>query len=114
MSRPPSWQVKDEGSFALVNITLSPDSGFHCESDTVVTTSQTIDIRGAVTGGILAVLARAFLTRESFFTTLVRNDSPHRSGDALIAPSDQGGVALHRLVRVEEILLRSGAYLTAP
>mmetsp|Transcript_24851 Transcript_24851/g.44707 ORF Transcript_24851/g.44707 Transcript_24851/m.44707 type:complete len:299 (+) Transcript_24851:177-1073(+) len=113
MSQQPSWQVKNEGSFASVSITLPPSSGFHCESDAVITMSQNVDVRGAMSGGILAGLARAFLTRESFFTTVVQNNSPNQSGDALIASSDPGGVTLHRLIRGEEMVLTSGAYLAA-
>jgi len=56
-------------------------------------------------------LARAFLTRESYFTTQVKNNSTYQSGDVLVAPSDPGGVALHKVVRGEEIILTSGAYL---
>eukprot|EP00571_Detonula_confervacea_P012542 CAMPEP_0172312382 /NCGR_PEP_ID=MMETSP1058-20130122/17308_1 /TAXON_ID=83371 /ORGANISM="Detonula confervacea, Strain CCMP 353" /LENGTH=261 /DNA_ID=CAMNT_0013025817 /DNA_START=221 /DNA_END=1006 /DNA_ORIENTATION=- len=75
--------------------------------------SQNVDVCGSMSGGILAGLARAFLTRESFFTTKVQNNSANQSGDALIAPSDPGGVTLHRLVRGEEMTLSSGAYLAA-
>lgn len=109
----PSWQVKNEGSFASVRVALPPNTGFHCESDAVITMSQNIDVRGAMSGGVFAGLARAFLTRESFFTTQVQNTSPNQSGDALIAPCDPGGVTLHRLVRGEEMVLTSGAYLAA-
>ncbi|KAL7524296.1 hypothetical protein ACHAWF_003409 [Thalassiosira exigua] len=63
-----------------------------------------------MSGGVLAGLARAFLTRESFFTTQARNGSPDRTGDAVVAPSDPDSVALHRLVRGEEMILTSGAY----
>lgn len=107
----PNWQIKNEGSFASISITLPPNSGFHCESDAVITMSPNVDVRGAMSGGIFAGLARAFLTRESFFTTLVENNSTHQSGDALIAPSDPGGIALHRLVGGDEMILTSGAYL---
>lgn len=108
---PPTWLVKNDGSFASVSITLPPNTNIHCESDAVVTMSQNIDVQGSMSGGILAGLARAFLTRESFFTTQVSNNSTHQSGDVLVAPSDPGGVALHRLVRGEEMILTSGAYL---
>lgn len=66
-----------------------------------------------MSGGLFAGLARAFLTRESFFTTKVQNLHSIQSGDVLLAPSDPGGVTLHRLVRGEEITLTSGAYLAA-
>ena len=68
---PPTWLVKNDGSFASVSITLPPNTNIHCESDAVVTMSQNIDVQGSMSGGILAGLARAFLTRESFFTTQV-------------------------------------------
>ncbi|KAL3796201.1 hypothetical protein ACHAWO_010481 [Cyclotella atomus] len=106
-----SWQVKNEGSFASVSITLPPRTGFHCESDAVVSMSNDIDVRGAMSGGILTSLARAFLTRESFFTTQVSNSSPYKSGDVLIAPSEPGGIAIHELVPGQDMILTGGAYL---
>jgi len=109
----PAWKVENEGSFASVCVGLPPGTGIHCESDAVVTMSQSMDVRGVISGGILAGLARAFLTRESFFTTRVENTSREAPGDVLIAPSDPGGIALHRLFRGDDMLLTSGAYLAA-
>ena len=105
------WQVKNEGSFASVSITLPPRTSFHCESDAVVSMSHDIDVRGAMSGGILSSLARAFLTRESFFTTQVQNNSPYKSGDVLIAPSEPGGISIHELVLGQDMMLTGGAYL---
>jgi len=105
------WQVKNEGSFASVNVSLPPKASFHCESDAVVSMSHEIDVRGAMSGGILSSIARAFLTRESFFTTQVDNISLYKLGDVLIAPSDPGGIAIHELAPGRDIILVSGAYL---
>jgi len=108
----PVWQVNSDGAFASVRITLPPGASCHCESDAVVTMSETIDVEGQMSGGILGSLARAFLTRESFFTTKIQNSSSTTPGDALIAPSDPGGVVLHRLAAPgEALILTSGAYL---
>ena len=107
----PRWEVLNEGSFASVCIRLPPNSGIHCESDAVVSMSGDVDVRGVLSGGFLAGLARTFLTRESFFTTRVENTSLEATGDALIAPSDPGGIALHRIFQGEEMFLTSGAYL---
>ena len=112
-SASPAWKVENEGSFASVCVGLPPGTGIHCESDAVVTMSQSVDVRGVISGGVLAGLARAFLTRESFFTTRVENTSLEAPGDVLIAPSDPGGIALHRLFRGDEMMLTSGAYLAA-
>ena len=109
----PTWQVKNESSFASVCVTLPPGTGFHCKGDAVVSMSHNVDVRGAVSGGVLAGLARAVLTRESFFTTQVRNGSSESAGDALIAPSDPGGIALHELVPGEDVVLTGGACLAA-
>lgn len=106
-----AWQVKNEGSFASVSVTLPPRTGFHCESDAVVSMSNEVDVRGAMSGGIISSLARAFLTRESFFTTQVNNNSPYKSGDVLIAPSEPGGIAIHEMVSGQDLILTSGAYL---
>lgn len=73
--------------------------------------SHEIDVRGAMSGGILSSLARAFLTRESFFTTQVQNTSPYKMGDAMIAPSEPGGISIHELLPGQDMILTSGAYL---
>ena len=50
----PTWIVKNDGSFASVCIRLPPNTGFHCESDAVVSMSQSIDVVGKMSGGVLA------------------------------------------------------------
>jgi uncharacterized protein (TIGR00266 family) len=74
--------------------------------------SSSIDVRGCLQGGILASIFRTFLTNESFFTTKVENTSLGVTGDALLAPSEPGGIALHHLVG-QSLFLTSGAYLAA-
>lgn len=129
--QPPHWQVLNEGSFASVRVRLPPSTAIHCESDAVVTMSHTVNVCGVVSGGLWAGLARAFLTRESFFTTVVENTSLEETGDVLLAPSDPGGIALHRFTSSSsstaaataaaavadddsgDMLLCSGAYLAA-
>ena len=73
--------------------------------------SHNIDVMGTMSGGLLAGLARSLLTQESFFTTKVQNNSMYQVGDALIAPSEPGGIAIHQLVPREDMILTSGAYL---
>ena len=45
--------MKDDGSFASCMISLPPNTGFHCESDSVVSMSQSIDVVGKMSGGVL-------------------------------------------------------------
>jgi uncharacterized protein (AIM24 family) len=49
-----------------------------------------------MSGGLLAGLARAFLTQESFFTTVVENTS-NGVADVMMAPCETGGIVMHKL-----------------
>jgi uncharacterized protein (TIGR00266 family) len=112
--REPSWILKDPGSFASIHVKLPPGTAVNCESDAVVTFSQKVRVRGVMSGGFFAGLARAFLTRESFFTTLVENTDPEGVADVMMAPKDPGGVVLHRLTMEDRgLLLTSGAYIAS-
>ena len=53
-NRIPTWIVQNDGSFASCVVTLPPNTSFHCESDAVVSMSQSIDVVGKMSGGILA------------------------------------------------------------
>jgi uncharacterized protein (TIGR00266 family) len=112
--REPSWILKDPGSFASIHVKLPPGTAVNCESDAVVTFSQKVRVRGVMSGGFFAGLARAFLTRESFFTTLVENTDPESVADVMMAPKDPGGVVLHILTMADGgLLLTSGAYIAS-
>eukprot|EP00587_Corethron_hystrix_P007570 CAMPEP_0113312920 /NCGR_PEP_ID=MMETSP0010_2-20120614/9556_1 /TAXON_ID=216773 ORGANISM="Corethron hystrix, Strain 308" /NCGR_SAMPLE_ID=MMETSP0010_2 /ASSEMBLY_ACC=CAM_ASM_000155 /LENGTH=266 /DNA_ID=CAMNT_0000168839 /DNA_START=266 /DNA_END=1066 /DNA_ORIENTATION=- /assembly_acc=CAM_ASM_000155 len=77
---------------------------------------QGIEIRGVMSGGLLAAIARYFFTRESFFMTSVEN-SPRTGfqsrGDVMLSPTTPGGIALHRLVDGAEFFLTSGSYVAS-
>ncbi len=78
-----------------------------------MTLSHGVEVEGELQGGVLAGLARSLLTSESFFTTKVSAAAGGPAGDALLAPQDPGGIALHRLAPGGDLLLTSGAYLAA-
>jgi uncharacterized protein (TIGR00266 family) len=116
----PSWILKDPGSFASIHVKLPPGSSVNCESDAVVTFSQGVEVRGVMSGGIFGALARSFLTNESFFTTLVENTNRSGVAEVMMAPSEPGGIVLHKLTGLGrgiggegELLLTSGAYVAS-
>ena len=78
-----------------------------------MTLSHGVEVEGELQGGVLAGLARSFLTSESFFTTKVSAAAGGPAGEALLAPQEPGGIALHRLSPGGDLLLTSGAYLAA-
>jgi uncharacterized protein (TIGR00266 family) len=116
----PSWILKDPGSFASIHVKLPPGSSVNCESDAVVTFSQGVEVRGVMSGGIFGALARAFLTNESFFTTVVENMNRSSVAEVMMAPSEPGGIILHKLMDLGGglrgeggLLLTSGAYVAS-
>lgn len=115
----PSWILKDPGSFASIHVKLPPGKSVNCESDAVVTFSQGVQVRGVMSGGFFASLARLFLTRESFFTTVAENTNLESVADVMLAPNDPGGIVLHRLnghvigADDDDLFLTSGAYIAS-
>ena len=98
----------------------------------MVSFSHGIRVRGVMSGGILSSLARYFLTKESFFTTIVENTIlPQERDDTqtlppatvMMAPSNPGGIVLHRIgntpsttttsTNTHNLLLISGAYIAS-
>ena len=107
---PTSWRVNNEGSFASVSIQLS-NASIKTESDAVVTMSEGIEVGGHLSGGFFSSFFRSMLSNESFFTTRVETNSS-RTGDVLIAPSDPGGICLHRIEGPQDaMMLTSSSYL---
>lgn len=111
----PVWSLQNAGSFASVRVDLPPDTHVCCESDAVVSLAQGVTVRGQLgRGGLLGALARTFLTRESFFTTKVHNTNARHDGDVLMAPSEPGGIVLHRLHNGDDgLYLTGGAYVAS-
>jgi uncharacterized protein (TIGR00266 family) len=122
----PSWILKDPGSFASIHVKLPPGTLVNCESDAVVSFSQGVEVRGVMQGGLIGALARAFFTQESFFTTQVENSNPSGVADVMMAPSESGGIVLHKLSSVGrremmgtgcdvggDLLLTSGSYVAS-
>ena len=113
----------------LIGIILHTNASLQ---DAVVSFSHGIRVRGVMSGGILSSLARYFLTKESFFTTIVENTVLPQERDAtqtppiatvMMAPSNPGGIVLHRIgntlsttttsTNTHNLLLISGAYIAS-
>ena len=111
----PSWILKDPGSFASIHVKLPPRTSVNCESDAVVSFSEGVQVRGVLTGGLIGAFARFLFTRESFFTTAAENTNSSGVVDVMMAPSDPGGIVLHRLTGMsqDDLLLTSGAYIAS-
>jgi len=108
-----SWTVVNESSFASIRVQLPIDSRLNTESDAVISMSEGITVCGRMSGGILGSMLRSLVSDESFFTTMIENPTS-RIGDALLAPSEPGGVCLHRLYGPEDsMMLTSGSYLAS-
>eukprot|EP00961_Rhodomonas_salina_P175370 2365056-Rhodomonas_salina.1 len=106
-----TWEVVDKNSFASVRVHIPSAHSIDCESDAVITMSETISIEGKMAGGLFGSLARLWLTNESFFTTSI--SAQGQGGDVLLAAQEPGGIVVHTLTHGNEVLLTSGAYLAS-
>ncbi|EED94056.1 predicted protein [Thalassiosira pseudonana CCMP1335] len=106
------WVILNEASFASLRVNLPPRSSIKTESDAVVTMSSNIQVSGHLSGGLVGSLFRALTTKESFFITIVKNTSPSRMGDVLLAPSEPGGICLVPINGMrDELMLTKGSFL---
>lgn len=115
--RPPTWSIENHNSFASIHVILPPQTQIHCETDAVITFSgQNVEVQGILSDGIITSLFRTFFGGESFFTTLITNNSLEQSGTVMMAPSDPGGIELYTLNGRDndnDLLLISGAYVAS-
>ena len=113
MTSTPTWCLENRGSFASIHVILPAGTKIHCETDAVVTFSGGVQVEGVMSGGFWGSLVRAFFGGESFFTTVVENNSFEQAGDVMLAAADPGGIELHRLSPQQDLLLLAGAYVAS-
>ncbi|MCI8855395.1 MAG: TIGR00266 family protein [Clostridiaceae bacterium] len=84
------YKILHGDAFPVVQCDLQHGEAITAESDAMVSMSATLDVNGAMSGGLLGGLARRFLTGESFFVqNIVASRGP---GTVLLAHSAPGGI----------------------
>jgi uncharacterized protein (TIGR00266 family) len=97
------------GAFPVARVELAQGESCKAESGAMVAMSPTLDVESKVEGGFLSALSRRVLTGEHFFfQTLKATRGP---GEALLAPTVPGEIAILELDGVNEYLVQKDGFL---
>ena len=84
------YEILYQDAFPLVKYDLQRGEKIKAESDAMVAMSDTLEVNGAMNGGIIGGLARRMLTGESFFFQTI--DAVRGDGSVLLGHPAPGGI----------------------
>ncbi len=84
------YKILYQDAFPLVKCELQRGERIKAESDAMVAMSATLEVNGAMNGGIIGGLARRMLTGESFFFQTI--DAVRGDGSVLLGHPAPGGI----------------------
>ncbi len=84
------YEILYQDAFPLVKCDLQRGEKIKAESDAMVAMSDTMEVNGAMNGGIIGGLARRMLTGESFFFQTI--DAVRGDGSVLLGHPAPGGI----------------------
>ena len=84
------YEILYQDAFPLVKCDLQRGEKIKAESDAMVAMSATLEVNGAMNGGIIGGLARRILTGESFFFQTI--DAVRGDGSVLLGHPAPGGI----------------------
>ena len=84
------YEILYQDAFPLVKCDLQRGEKIKAESDAMVAMSDTLEVNGAMNGGIIGGLARRMLTGESFFFQTI--DAGRGDGPVLLGHPAPGGI----------------------
>ena len=84
------YEILYQDAFPLVKCELQRGERIKAESDAMVAMSATLEVNGAMNGGVIGGLARRMLTGESFFFQTI--DAVRGDGSVLLGHPAPGGI----------------------
>ncbi len=100
-----------DGQDPFLHVSLQKGESLYAESDSMVMMDGTLDLSGAMQGGILSGIARRLVSGESLFTQkIVAARGP---GDTLLSQASPGGLHVFDVSPQSEYMLSDGAFLAA-
>ncbi|CAE7234909.1 unnamed protein product [Symbiodinium natans] len=110
------FEVLRGASASALRVRLQGTAAVNAESDALVSKTHNVEVcasLGSGLGGLLGGVARSLLTNESFFLQTLQCKGG--SGEVLVAPEDQGDIAIVQLPgpNLSAVLVTSGAFLCA-
>ena len=100
-----------QGSYCIAKLGLKSGETVKAQSDAMVTMTPNIAVEGKAEGGVMGMFKRAF-TGESLFMQTLKCNGPE-NGEAMVAPSEPGDIAVLELDGSNGYFLQKGSFLAA-
>lgn len=102
-----TWEIKNQGAFALAVVNLQPEQSIAAEAGAMVSMSSNIELYSEMKGGIFGALKRAVGGESAFVSTFTAKGG---SGEVTLAPGAPGDVVGIEM-RNQNFLVQSSSYL---
>jgi uncharacterized protein (TIGR00266 family) len=102
-----SWEIKNQGSFALAVVNLQPEQSISAEAGAMVSMSANIDLHSEMKGGIFGALKRAVGGESAFVSTFTAKGG---AGEVTLAPGAPGDIVGIEMQN-QNFLVQSSSYL---
>ena len=102
-----SWEIRNQGAFALAVINLQAEQAIHAEAGAMVSMSANVDLHSEMKGGVFGALKRAVGGESAFVSTFTAKGGP---GEVTLAPGSPGDVAGIEM-RAQTFMVQSTSYL---
>lgn len=102
-----TWEVRNQGSFALAVINLQAEQAIHAEAGAMVSMSSNIDLHSEMKGGVFGALKRAVGGESAFVSTFTAKGGP---GEVTFAPGSPGDIAGIEMQN-QTFMVQSSSYL---
>lgn len=95
----------------FLSIKLELNEQIHCESNSMISLDDGLEISAKVKNGILGALSKKLLSNKSFFSQSIQSKS--KNGEVLISPLLPGDIKILNINENESFCLNDGAFLAA-
>lgn len=102
-----TWEIRNQGSFALAVVNLQPEQAIAAEAGAMVSMSANIDLHSEMKGGVFGALKRAVGGESAFVSTFTAKG---QTGEVTLAPGAPGDIVGIEMNR-QKFMVQSSSYL---
>ncbi len=102
-----TWEIKNQGAFALAVVNLQAEQSISAESGAMVSMSANVDLHSEMKGGIFGALKRTVGGESAFVSTFTAKGQPGEVTFAPGAPGDVVGIEMNN----QKFMVQSSSYL---
>lgn len=102
-----TWEIKNQGAFALAVVNLQPEQTIAAEAGAMVSMSANVDLHSEMKGGVFGALKRAVGGESAFVSTFTARGG---AGEVTLAPGAPGDVVGIEMQN-QTFMVQSSSYL---